>query len=324
MFDLIIYNQESSNRCQCKNLDDLRNNIDNEKNNWININDLDDKLQINELCNYFDLHPLLHQDIYDFDHRPKSEDYEDYIFYSINMLKSINTDNLIEKEHVSMILHKNLLISFQEIEGDLFNSIRERIITGKGRVRNLGCDYLLYLLIDVIVDEYSMILDEIRDRIQKTEEVIIENSIKIKVSEIIRFRKTLNFIRKSVYPLRESIERLLKNDTDLIQRVSKLYLSNVRSNILHMISEIEIMSETAKGLMALYQVKLSNGMNNVMKILTIIATIFIPLTFVAGIYGMNFKFMPELSWKWGYPIVLGVMFLIGLIMILLMKKRKWF
>ena len=195
MFDLITYNQKSSNRCKCENLDDLHNNIDNEKNNWINIINLDNKLRINELCNYFDLHPLLHEDIYDFDHRPKSEDYEDYIFFSINMLKSINTDNLIEKEHVSMILHKKKLISFQEVEGDLFNPIRERIITGKGRVRNFDCDYLLYLLIDIIVDEYSIILDEIRDRIQKTEEVLIENSNRIKVNEIIRFRKTLNFIR---------------------------------------------------------------------------------------------------------------------------------
>ena len=324
MFDLITYSSSSSNREQYDKAEDLLKNIDPEKVNWLNVKDLSNKEEISILCNETCMHPLIMDDILDLGQRPQSEDHEDYIFFSINMLKSINESGLVDKEHVSFILSRNLLMSIQEVEGDLFNPIRERIITGKGKVRNLNADYLMYLLIDTITDQYYLILDEIRSRIMKTEEEMLEDRSDVQISTIIRFKKTLNFIRKSIYPLRDSIDKLLKNDNELIQRVSKLYLGNVRSTIIHMISEIEILSDTVRGLLDLYQVKLSNGMNSVMKILTIIATIFIPLTFVAGVYGMNFKFMPELHWKWAYPAVLGVMVIIVLVMILFMKKRKWF
>jgi magnesium transporter len=290
---------------------------------WININGLHEPSIIEQIGEYFNIHPLILEDILNITQRPKLDDLGDYIYIILKMLSYDEESKRIDIEQVSFLLGSNFVISFQEKEGDVFNSIRDRIRTGKGRVRKMGADYLAYALIDAVVDNYFIILEQLGEEVELLEEELLTNPVPETSVKIHAMKRELIFLRRSVWPLRELIYVLERGESKIIKKVTLLFLRDVYDHTVHVIDSVEAYRDIVSGMLDTYLSSLSNRMNEVMKVLTLIATIFIPLTFIAGIYGMNFQFMPELAWRWAYPIVWIVMCTIGISMLFLFKKKKW-
>lgn len=290
---------------------------------WINIDGLHQVDIIEKIGKHFNIHPLLQEDILNTEQRPKIEDFQDYIFIVLKMLYHSETDNAVNTEQVSLILGKNVVISFQEREGDVFNPIRERIRGGKGRIRKMGADYLAYALMDTIVDNYFIILEKLGERIEYMEEELVTNPTPETLQAIHNLKREMIFLRKSVWPLREVISALERGESEIIKETTGIYLKDVYDHTIQVIDTIETYRDMVSGMLDIYLSSVSNRMNEVMKVLTIIATIFIPMTFIAGIYGMNFEFMPELKWQWGYFMVWFVMIAISIVMLVYFKRKKW-
>jgi len=290
---------------------------------WINIDGIHDIKIIEKIGKHFDLHPLILEDIVNTGQRPKIEDFGDYIFVVLKMLYYNEKEDEIQAEQVSLILSSNFVISFQEREGDVFNPIRERIRSGKGRIRKMGADYLAYALIDTIVDSYFIILEKLGEKIESIEEELVTNPTPETLQAIHHLKREMIFLRKSVWPLREVVNRLERGESTLIHESTGIYLRDVYDHTIQVIDAIETSRDMLSGMLDIYLSSVSNRMNQIMKVLTIIASIFIPLTFIAGIYGMNFEFMPELAWPWGYPLVLLVMVVIGISMLIYFRRKKW-
>jgi len=230
---------------------------------------------------------------------------------------------LIEKEQVSLLLGSNYVISFQERVGDVFEPIRDRIRNAKGRIRRMACDYLMYSLLDAVVDGYFAILERLGEKIESMEEELVSAPSEKTLEQIHRLKSEMIFLRKSVWPLREVISGLQRTESSLIKESTGLYLRDVYDHTIQVIDTVESFRDMASGMLDIYLSSLSNRMNAVMKVLTIIATIFIPLTFIAGVYGMNFKYMPELERHWGYPLVLFVMGIVAVVMLIYFRKKRW-
>jgi len=290
---------------------------------WIDIEGIHQVEIIEKLGSHFGLHPLLLEDILNTDQRPKMEDYGDYIFIVLKMLYLGEANNEIEAEQVSLILGSNFVISFQEREGDAFDPVRDRIRNAKGRIRKAGADYLAYTLLDAIVDNYFIILESLGETIEETEEQLATNPNPETLQLIHALKKEMIFLRKSIWPLREVISGLERCESSLIHESTGAYLRDVYDHTIQIIDTVESFRDMISGMLDIYLSSISNKMNEVMKVLTIFASIFIPLTFVAGVYGMNFSFMPELKWQWGYFGILGVMALVGISLVVYFKRRKW-
>lgn len=290
---------------------------------WINVDGIHQVEIIEKIGKHFDLHPLLLEDIVNTGQRPKMEDFEDYIFAVLKMLYYNEKDNGVNAEQVSIIIGSNFVISFQEREGDVFNPIRERIRNGKGRIRKMGTDYLAYSLMDAIIDNYFIILEKIGEKIEDIEEELVTNPTSETLQEIHNLKGEMIFLRKSVWPLRELVSGLERGESPLIKESTGIYLRNIYDHTIQVIDTIETFRDMLSGILDIYLSSISNKMNEVMKVLTIIATIFIPLTFIAGIYGMNFQYMPELGWRWSYFGVLSVMVIMGIGMVNYFRIKKW-
>jgi magnesium transporter len=290
---------------------------------WINIDGLHEVEIIEKLGSHFGLHPLLLEDILNTDQRPKMEDYGDYIFVVLKMLYPGENKDEIEAEQVSLILGSNFIISLQESEGDVFNPIRDRIRKSKGRIRKTGSDYLAYALLDAIVDNYFLILENISEKIEDTEQQLATNPSSETLQYIRELKNEMIFLRKSIWPLRELINGLERCESTLIHQSTGAYLRDVYDHTIQIIDTVESYRDMISGMVDIYLSSISNKMNEVMKVLTIFASIFIPLTFVAGLYGMNFEFMPELKWHWGYFALLAVMALIGISLVFYFKRKRW-
>jgi magnesium transporter len=290
---------------------------------WINIDGIHDIDVIEKIGKHFRLHSLTLEDIVDAGQRPKIEDFDDHIFIALKMLYHNEKEDEIQTEQVSVIVGSNFVISFQEKEGDVFNPVRERIRTGKGRVRKMGADYLAYALIDTIVDNYFIIPEKFGERIESIEEELVTDPTPETLQAIHTLKRKLIFLRKSLWPLREVVSSLQRTESTLIHESTDIYLRDVYDHTIQVIDTIETSRDILSGMLDIYLSSLSNKMNQVMKVLTIIATIFIPLTFIAGIYGMNFKYMPELEWFWAYPFILVAMVVIGIFMLVYFKRKKW-
>jgi len=290
---------------------------------WINIDGLHSIETIEKIGKHFELHPLILEDILNTGQRPKCEDYEKCLFMVLKMLRYNDEDNSVRSEQVSLVLGQNFVISFQEAVGDVFEQVRDRIRNAKGRIRKMAADYLAYTLIDSIVDNYFLILERIGEQIESMEEELIAKPSDKTVRMIHSLKRELIFLRKSVWPLRELINSLQKTESSLITDSTEPYLRDVYDHTIQVIDTIESFRDMVSGMLDIYLSSISNQMNAVMKVLTIIATIFIPLTFIAGIYGMNFKYMPELEWRWGYGLVLLVMIAIAVIMLIYFRRKKW-
>ena len=290
---------------------------------WINIDGIHRVDVVEKLGKYFNLHPLALEDIVNTRQRPKIEDFVDYIFVVLKMLYYDEKESETKAEQVSLVLGPNWVISFQESEGDVFDSIRERIRSDKGRIKKMGADYLVYSLVDAVVDNYFMILEKIGEEIEEIEDELVANPAPETLQTIHDLKRQMIFLRKSVWPLREVISRLERWESSLIQKSTYIYLRDVYDHTIQVIDAIETFRDMLSGMLDIYLSSVSNRMNEVMKVLTIIATIFIPLTLVAGLYGMNFKYMPELEWHWGYPFVLLIMFTVGILMVIYFRRKRW-
>lgn len=291
--------------------------------NWISIIGYSNTALIEKLGKQFHLHMLTLEDILNTDHLPKIEMVDDRLFLTLKMFTVNSPDHSIEQEHVSFILGKGYLLSFQEREGDDFQIIRDRIKAGVGRTRMKGCDYLLYLLIDRIVDNYYLTLDAFEEVMDGIEEELVHQPKPDMAEKIIQLKKQLTQLRRFIVPLRDEFGRLLKDESNLISKSSLAYFRDVHDHLIHLTNTLEGYRENMNGLMELHVSNNSERINSVMKTLTMIATIFIPLTFLAGIWGMNFQYMPELAKSWAYPAALGVMFTVGISMYVYMKRKKW-
>lgn len=321
--EVIEYSKTEHQKKMVDNPEALSKYKDSEKVSWININGLADLALMEKIKATFGLHRLLMEDILNVDHRPKIEEYDNCVFVTLKMLYQNPEDHTIESEQISLVLGEHYVISFQEKKGDLFEPIRERIEAGKGLARSKGADYLLYMLIDVIVDNYFNISEYLGEKIEHLEEEIFSEPDEEDVGEIQAIKKELIFLKRSIYPLRDMLNSITKTNIGLIQTPTQNYFRDVQDHAITLVESIETYREWNAELKDVYLSSLSNKMNQIMKVLTIISTIFIPMTFIAGIYGMNFQYMPELSWKYGYFGVWGLMLVIFITMVIYFKHRKW-
>jgi len=323
-FDLFCFDSASIARTESAHAADIINKIDKTKNNWINVNGLTNTGLISQLGDHHTLHPLLLEDVLNTESMPKIENYGDVIYISLKMLTWDAATSSISGEQISLILGNNYLISFQERTGDVFEPVRERLLNGLSKARNKTIDFLAYVLIDKIIDNYFVILEKIEDHIEATELELIRDTDKITPLDLMHLKKQLILLRKYVYPLRDELRKLQHDETTLIDRKTIKYINDLYDHLQNIIQNLESFRDTISNLMELYSSTVSNKLNSVMKTLTLIGAIFIPLTFLAGVYGMNFEYMPELHFKWGYPLAMLGMCFIAVAMFLYMKSRKWF
>ena len=320
---VIDYDETTLQELEIKTIDQCFPFKDKTTVTWINVEGLHQSEIIQGLGDCFGLHPLVMEDILNTDQRPKVEDYKDYLYIVLKMLHNAKGTEIVT-EQISLILHPNFVISFQEgIEGDVFSQVRERLRSGKGRIRVMGADYLAYSLIDAIVDNYFAILEGIGEKIEDIEEELVTNPKRETLHRIHEMKREMIFLRKAVWPLREVISVLERGESPLIKNTTVVYLRDVYDHTIQVIDTIETSRDMLSGMLDIYLSSISNRMNEIMKFLTIIGTIFIPLTFIVGIYGMNFEFMPEIRWRYGYFAVMTFMFAIGIFMLFYFKKKKW-
>jgi magnesium transporter len=322
ILELITYNKTMYEKLQEISVDVLCDSLKEDRVNWINLDGLYHQDIIDRLQTHFKLHSLLIEDVVS-DQRPKAEEFEDYFFFTMKMLYSIENGK-IDYEQISFVLGRNYLITFQEKEGDMFEGFRERIRLDQGRVRKKGADYLMYRLIDIIVDNYYNILDHIGDKVDEMEEIVYENPSNASFNKIQSLKKELIYLRKALYPLRDALSKIIKGESDFILDENYRFYSDVYDHVVHLIDSLDAYQDLTSNLLDIHMNAMNNRMNEVMKVLTVISTIFIPLTFIVGVYGMNFDFMPELRWKYGYPAIWGVMLMVVLTMLGFFRYKKWF
>jgi magnesium transporter len=270
----------------------------------------------------FQLHPLLLEDIANTDQRPKLDDYENRLFLVMKML-SVTDRHEIVVEQVSLVLGPNFVLSFQENGADVFTLVRDRLRGGKGRLRQSGADYLLYTLVDAIVDQYFEVLEALGEKIEALQDLVVSDPKPETLHKIHNLKRQLLFLRRAVWPLREAANSLSRSECPFLQESTKIFFRDVYDHVIQIVDTIETLREMVSTSLDIYLSSISYRLNAVMKVLTIITTIFMPLTFIVGIYGMNFERMPELKWEWGYPLVLGLMVAIVIAMLGFFKGKKW-
>ena len=289
---------------------------------WVNIDGLHEVEVIERIGEQLGIHPLVLEDVLYVDQRPKVEDHEEYLFIVLKMLTR-GSEGQTEVEHISFILGPGWVLSFQEQPGDIFDEIRTRLRQAKGRIRSLGPDYLCYRLIDTTVDHYYVLLDNLAEQVAVIEEELEGSPTPDTQRRIHTLKHQLLQIRKNIWPLREAIRELEQSESKLVTDEVRKFLADVRDHVFQIVDTLDSYREMVSGMQDLYLSVISNRMNEVMKVLTIIATIFIPLTFLAGIYGMNFQFMPELGWRPAYFVVLGVMIAVAGGMFVFFRRKNW-
>ncbi len=290
---------------------------------WIDISGLHDVLLIEEFGKQFSLHPLLLEDVVNTSQRPKVEDYGTYLFFTLKMLSIQKSHGTIACEQVSVVLGDRFVISFQERPGDIFDPVRDRIRKNSEAVCVRGADYLMYTLIDIIVDNYFHVIEYIGEEIEQLENRVIRSSREDILVDIQRMKRNVLLLRRTIAPLREAVSRLEKTESPLLGEHIQHYFRDVYDHIIYVTETLETYREVLTGITEVHLSSLSKRMNEIMKVLTVIATIFIPLTFITGVYGMNFQYFPELGWRYGYAAVWIAMLVIAGGMLLYFKKRKW-
>jgi len=295
---------------------------------WINVDGVHEPELVQIIGQKFSLHPLSIEDILNTSIRPKQEDYGSYLMVILKMVVRSNPENKGAKcfstEQVSVILGKNFVITFQESHSaDVFDQIRNRLRTNTGKLRSSGADYLAYALIDAVVDGYFAVLEELGEEIEELESQVTSTDQTPMLSEIHATRNFGLFLRRYVWPVRDMLASLERDDSPLINKSTRIFLRDVYDHAVEIMEMLEAYREMAAGHMELHLSAISNRMNSVMMVLTTVTTIFMPLTFIAGIYGMNFEFMPELHSPYGYPIVLMVMVLIAIGMLMVFRRKRW-
>jgi magnesium transporter len=290
---------------------------------WVNVIGVHQVEVLEKLGNCFGVHHLALEDILNTEQRPKIEDYGEDLFIVVKLISSNEERDEVEAEQISLILRPNAILSFQEKEGDAFSTVKERLRAGKGRLRKMGADYLAYTLLDIVVDQYFVVLERLGERIEVVEGRLLADPDTTTLLKIQYLKKEMLLLRKWIWPVREVISSMERGKFPGIQESTQIYLRDVYDHTIQVMDTVEIYRDMLSGMLDIYLSSLNNRMNAVMKMLTIIATIFMPLTFLAGVYGMNFKHMPELDLLWGYPIILILMAFVAVLMLTLFKRKKW-
>ncbi len=320
---MMQYDESHVTEKDIDDLEEIRLCLNGSCTTWINIDGLHDVGVIKKIGEKLDLHPLVLEDIMNTHQRTKIDDLGGSLLIVSKMFMYDADQENLETDQLSIILGKNFIITFQEYEGDIFDPIRERIRTSKGRMRKMGADYLAYSLLDIMVDYYFVILDKIGEELEDIEEQVIVSPKPQVLETIHNMKKDMIFLRKSVWPLREIIMSLERNAFDVISEQTNIFFRDLYDHAFQVIETIETYRDLLSGMQDLYLSSISNKMNEVMKMLTIIATIFIPITFIVGVYGMNFKYMPELEWRWGYPLTWLVIICVSVFLLGYFKRKKW-
>ncbi|MBM3319619.1 MAG: magnesium/cobalt transporter CorA [Candidatus Eisenbacteria bacterium] len=290
---------------------------------WVNVSGLHEPSVLRAFGDKPGLHPLVLEDILHTRQRPKLEHYPDHLFIVLRMIGYDEENRRVSNEQVSLVLGANYVLSFQEMEGDVFDRIRERIRQGSGRIRKAGADYLAYALLDAVVDHYFVALEKLGDDIEELEDELTEHPTPNTLTVIHTLKREMIDVRKSVFPVREVVAGLMRAESTLVRKGTEIFLRDVYDHTIQVIDSLESYRDILSGLQDLYLSSIGNKMNEVMKVLTIAATIFVPLTFLAGVYGMNFEHMPELSWKWSYPLFWTAAVLLALGMLFFFRRKKW-
>lgn len=289
---------------------------------WVNVEGIGRLELLKKLGDCFGIHPLVLEDIANTDQRPKAEEYDQYLFVVLKMLTPVEAG--VVSEQVSLVLGGDWLLTFQEgLDGDPFSPVRERLQNPQGRIRSQGADFLAYSLMDVIVDNYFIVLEQVAESIEAMEEELMRAPSQRTLAEIYRLKRELLFIHKAIWPLREVISSMIRRESPLVKESTIIYVRDLYDHTIQVIETVETLRDMLSGMLDIYLSSVSNRMNGIIKVLTIIATIFMPLTFIVGLYGMNFKHMPELEWQWGYPAVLLLMVGITIGMLLFFRRKKW-
>ena len=290
---------------------------------WISVKGLHDTELLQKLADGLHIHPLVIEDIANTEQRPKAEAYETYNFLVLKWIQQVSESEALAIEQVSMIQGPDYVMTFEEGPLDIFQAVRTRIHGGKGHIRSLSTDFLMYALLDAVVDHYFVVLEALGEGIESLEDHLIANPNPENLSRLHRLKRDMILLRKSVWPCREVIAHLERGDSTLLTQATTVYFRDVYDHTIQVIETTESYRDMLAGMLDIYLTSLSNKLNETMKVLTIIATLFIPLTFIVGLYGMNFRYMPELEWHWGYPVVLLVMGILAAGMIWFFKKKRW-
>jgi len=321
---LVAYNSENIVEKELNNVEECLNFKDLPGTNlWINVDGLDQVEVIAKLGSYFEIHPLTLEDVLNTEQRPKMEDYESYIYTVLKIMLLDSQEKEINVDQISIIFGYNYILSFQERDVGIFNPLRERLKNPASRLRKNGVDYLAYGLIDTVVDNYFLILEHFGEEIEGLEDELIVHPEPEILKTVQKYKRDMIILRKSVWPLRELINGMQKTESEIIKDTTQIYLRDIYDHTIRVIESIEDLRDILASMMDIYLSSVSNKMNEIMKVLTVIATIFIPLTFIVGVYGMNFDNMPELHWRWGYPAVMLSMVLIGITMFIYFRKKQW-
>jgi magnesium transporter len=290
---------------------------------WLNVDGLHDPEILREIRDHFGLHLLLMEDVASVGQRAKLDDYEDSIFLSLPMLSFHRESMTLEVEQLSLVLGPGWVLSFQERVGDVFDPVRERLRSAHGRIRSRGADYLTYALMDAVVDRYFSILEEFGDAAEELEARVMQEPTPETLLGVNHLKRELLVLRKSIWPLREAVGAFSRTESSLVPEATQVFVRDVHDHVIQIIDTVETLRDLASGMSDLYLSSVAQRTNEVMKVLTIMASVFIPLTFVAGVYGMNFEFMPELGVRWAYPAVMAFMLVVGGSMLWYFKKKKW-
>ncbi|MCU0365151.1 MAG: magnesium/cobalt transporter CorA [Ignavibacteriaceae bacterium] len=321
---LIEYDEKKFESCEIHSVQEIDPYTDTPQVTWVNVCGLHDTELIKQIGEKFSIHPLVLEDILNTETRPKIEVTDKYVFIAMKMLSYNTTTNEIETEQVSFILGDTFVFSFLEKSDSIFNPIKDRITNNYGRVRKQPSDYLFYALMDVVVDQYFLLLEQIEHNIETLDDEVITSADRSQIEKIYNLKNKLLLTRRSLWPLREIFSRLIREETPLINKKIMPYLRDLLDHTIQVTETIELQREITTGIMETHLSMMSFKMNEVMKVLTVIATIFIPLTFIVGIYGMNFPNMPEMKWPWAYFALWGVMIGLSVLMLYFFKKKKWF
>lgn len=322
---LIHYNASEMTPHTFENIDDMLTYKDKPGVKWFNIDGLYNAETLHKIQNAFGIHPLAMEDISNTDQRPKIDDYEDHIFVVVKMVYYSAEHEEVLAEQISFVLGKDYVFSFQEKRGDVFSSVRERLRgSASGNLRKNGPDYLLYALLDAIVDHYFLVLEKISESLEELDDEVTEGPTQKTLAEANALKKEIVYLRKIAWPLREIFNSLTRSESKLIKKGTLAFLRDVYDHTTQILETIEIFREMVSSIFEMYQSSQGNRMNQVMKVLTVIATIFMPPTFIAGIYGMNFDYMPELHNKYGYFVALFLMISSMTGMLVYFRKKGWY
>ncbi len=317
------YDEREVEEKEIKSVEECERFYNTERVTWLSVEGLHDLKAVEQTGKCFHIDPLVLEDIVNTGQRPKMEDFDTHLFVVLKALRFNLDRGEVAADQVAVVFTGREVITFQEERGGLFDHLRERIRRSKGKLRRMGTDYLAYALIDTVVDNYFGVLEEIGERIEFLEDELVSDPDEYTLREIYRLKREVIFLRKTVWPLRELVAALCRRDSNLIKDTTVPYLRDTYDHTVQVIETIETFRDVLSGMLDMYMSSLSNKMNAVMKVLTVIATLFMPLTFIAGVYGMNFRYMPELEWNWGYAFALALMASVAGIMLVYFRRKDW-